>query len=261
MSKKAADLAAKKQAKQKKIAIVGFVIFLAVMGLTVPKTLKMLKGPQPVATPPAQPAAPTATTPGATPADPTAAGATPAPTGAAQLIDTGSQPEASSGQLISFERFASKDPFAQQVDAEVGAESAPESAPEDEPGVDAGAAPDEATPAAPGTSTGTPTPGTSPSTPAQQPSSTPKPPPPAKPTSAVIAVNGVDETVKAGAAFPEADPVFELVSLTATEVKIGIAGGTLTGGSPTVTLKKGKKVTLMNTADGTRYELVLVSLA
>ena len=44
-------------------------------------------------------------------------------------------------------------------------------------------------------------------------------------------------------------------------MKVGIAGGTLTGGSQTVTLKKGKKVTLVNTADGTRYELVLVSLA
>jgi hypothetical protein len=257
MSKKAADLAAKKQAKQKKIAIVGFVIFLAVMGFSLPKTLKMLKGPQPIATPTTETA-----TASATPADPGAPSATATPavaTGSAELVDTGAQPEAGEGQLISFERFASKDPFAQQVDALPASDEAPaaESAPETDPRTEAGAASDPAKPASPGAAS----PGTTPSAPAQESSSTPKPAPPAKPTSAVIAVNGVDETVKAGAAFPEADPVFELVSLTATEVKIGIAGGTLTGGSPTVTLKKGKKVTLVNTADGTRYELVLESLS
>jgi hypothetical protein len=252
MSKKAADLAAKKQAKQKKIVIVGFVIFLAVMGFSLPKTLKMLKGPQPVATPVAQ----TATTPapGATPADAGGTGGTAAPAVSAELVDTGGQPEPGEGQLVSFERFASKDPFAQQVEASPQATPAAESAPDAERGVDPGAAPDPAKPASPGT----PTP---PPAPAQEPASKPKPAPAPRPTSAVISVNGVNETVKAGAAFPEADKVFELVSLTAIEVKIGIAGGTLTGGSPTVTLKKGKKVTLMNTADGTRYELVLVSLA
>ena len=58
---------------------------------------------------------------------------------------------------------------------------------------------------------------------------------------------------------PKADPVFTLVSLTATTAKIGIAGGSLESGSQTVTLKKNKPVTLMNTADGTRYVLRLVS--
>jgi hypothetical protein len=266
MSKKAADLAAKKQAKQKKIAIVGFVIFLAVMGFTLPKTLKMLKGPQPIATPTTE-----TTTTSATPADPGAppAAATPAVSaGSAELVDTGAQPEAGEGQLVSFERFATKDPFAQQVDALPTSDEAPaaESAAETDPRAEAGAASDPAKPASPGaaspgTSSSAPAQEQSSTPPAQEPSSRPKPAPPAKPTSAVIAVNGVDETVKAGAAFPEADPVFELVSLTATEVKVGIAGGTLTGGSPTVTLKKGKKVTLVNTADGTRYELVLESLS
>jgi hypothetical protein len=59
--------------------------------------------------------------------------------------------------------------------------------------------------------------------------------------------------------FPADSPFFHLVSLTATTAKIGIAGGTLATGS-TVTLKKGKAVTLMNTADGTRYILVLISM-
>ena len=96
----------------------------------------------------------------------------------------------------------------------------------------------------------------------------PPPPPPAatgqpaaKPTSAKIAINGAREDVKVGDNFPSSDPVFTLVSLTKKTAKVGIAGGTLSTGTGTVTLTKGKKVTLMNTADGTRYELVLVSVA
>ncbi len=47
------------------------------------------------------------------------------------------------------------------------------------------------------------------------------------------------------------------MSLTAKAAKISIAGGSLANGS-TVTLSLGKPVTLMNTADGTRYVLVYV---
>jgi hypothetical protein len=50
------------------------------------------------------------------------------------------------------------------------------------------------------------------------------------------------------------------VSLTSTTAQIGIAGGSLATGSKTVPLKKGKPVTLMNTADGTRYVLIFVSV-
>jgi hypothetical protein len=254
MSKKSVDLAAKKQAKQKKIAIVGFVILIAVMAFTGPKTLKSLKGAEAVPPPPAAVTpAPGATT---TPTDPTGVGAA-VPVVSAELVDSGVQVEAGEGQLVSFERFASKDPFAQQVDGLADAPPAEGTAPNPVPGSETGAPSKATKPASPG-SPGSPG---SPSAPAPKPVAPPKPAPVANPTSAVIAVNGVNETVKAGAPFPEADQVFELVSLTATEVKVGIAGGTLTGGSPTVTLKKGKKVTLMNTADGTRYELVLVSLS
>jgi hypothetical protein len=55
--------------------------------------------------------------------------------------------------------------------------------------------------------------------------------------------------------------VFTLVSLTAGAAKIGIAGGAYENGAATMTLKKGKTVTLMNTANGTRYVLRLVSTA
>ena len=63
-----------------------------------------------------------------------------------------------------------------------------------------------------------------------------------------------------GSSFPSDDPVFKLVSLTSSTAKVAVAGGSLSSGAPTVTLTKGKKVTLMNTADGTRYDLVLVSV-
>ena len=55
--------------------------------------------------------------------------------------------------------------------------------------------------------------------------------------------------------------IFKLVSLTKNGAKIAIAGGSLDNGAPTVTLTKGKPVTLMNTADGTRYVLRLVSVS
>jgi hypothetical protein len=76
----------------------------------------------------------------------------------------------------------------------------------------------------------------------------------------VISVNGLQETVTTGGEFPKDSPVFRLVKLVGGEARIGIAGGALASGSPTVTLRKGKAVTLVNTADGTRYELKLVSV-
>jgi hypothetical protein len=76
----------------------------------------------------------------------------------------------------------------------------------------------------------------------------------------VISVNGAEEAVSVGGNFPKASPVFRLVKLVGGEARIGIAGGALASGAPTTTLKKGKTLTLVNTADGTRYELRLVSV-
>jgi hypothetical protein len=67
--------------------------------------------------------------------------------------------------------------------------------------------------------------------------------------------------VAVGGSFPSAAPVFTLVSLTRSAAKIGIAGGSYESGAATVNLPKGKTVTLMNTADGTRYTLRFVSAA
>jgi hypothetical protein len=84
------------------------------------------------------------------------------------------------------------------------------------------------------------------------------------PGSAVISVNGTLTSVTVGGDFPQpgtsdpsAQPFFHLVSLTAHTARISIAGGSYTNGAPTVTLRENKPVTLVNTADGTRFRLIL----
>jgi hypothetical protein len=76
----------------------------------------------------------------------------------------------------------------------------------------------------------------------------------------VISINGVSETVRVGKSFPASTPTFKLVSVTKASAQVGIAGGSLASGQQTVTLKLNKQLTLMNTADGTRYVLRLVSV-
>jgi hypothetical protein len=79
------------------------------------------------------------------------------------------------------------------------------------------------------------------------------------PTTASIAINGVVEIVEVGKDFPAADPVFHLVALTRSVAKIAIAGGSYADGAATVTLKKGKTLTLENTADGSLFTLRLIA--
>ena len=77
--------------------------------------------------------------------------------------------------------------------------------------------------------------------------------------SAQISVNGQTEGVGVNGTFPSADPVFKLVSVSAKSAKIAVDGGTYATGAGSITLQKGEAVTLVNTADGTRYLVVLVS--
>jgi hypothetical protein len=145
-------------------------------------------------------------------------------------------PTLQDGQLASFSRFASKDPFSQQLS---DVQSSPSSSPS---GGSSGGG--SANPGLPGL------PGSAP-----------------KPGTAVISVNGTLYTVATKTDFPQpsaADPavvpLFHLVSVTAHTATISIAGGSYATGAPTVTLKENKPVTLMNTADGSRYTLVLKPL-
>ena len=63
--------------------------------------------------------------------------------------------------------------------------------------------------------------------------------------------------------FPAADPVFVLESL-ATDgksVEISVAGGSYSNGKQTIKLQIGKRLTLQNTSDGSRYDLELLTVA
>ena len=243
-----------KAKRQKIIAVGGGVLLLAILAFQVPRTMKMLNAEPPPSARPAEVA------PGAAPSsDPSVlptpglvgGGAAPAASGDGTLVDSDPAPVASNGQLISFGSFASKDPFVEQIDPSVaggGGSSGSTAAPS---GVGTG------TSTSTGTSTGT---GTGGGVPATIVPVTPATGSPGVAGSAVISVNGVEETVTPGAEFPKDAPVFRLAKVVGGEVKIGIAGGALASGSPTITLRKGKAVTLVNTADGTRYELKLVSV-
>jgi hypothetical protein len=216
---------AKAKAKRQKIilAVLG-VVFLAVLAWQVPSVLKMMnKKPAAAATTPPPAAAP------ATPVTPVPGTPVSATTPGAGLTDSDPAAQAATGQLVTFDRFASKDPFQQQ--ALLG----------------------DSTPAPTETKVEPPS-GTTTS------STKPPPPPPAPaPTSAQIAVNGSSETVAKGGTFPQSDPVFVLLSVSKTTAKVAISGGSLASGGATVTLKRGKKLTLENTVDGARYVLLLVS--
>jgi hypothetical protein len=237
MAKNRVDSLKAKQQKQKKILAVLGVVFLGVAAFMGPKLWKQLHPPplpprvipanggNPVAGAPPL-AAPTlggAQEPGATTTDATGS-----------LVAAG--PTLQDGQLASFSRFASKDPFAQQLsDAQTPSSSLSSSG---------GSSSGGANPGLPGV------PGNAP-----------------KPGTAVISVNGTLYTVATKTDFPQPSatdptvvPLFHLVSVTAHTATISIAGGSYATGAATVTLKENKPVTLMNTADGTRYTLVLKPL-
>jgi hypothetical protein len=239
-----------KAKRQKIIAAVGGVILLAVLAFQVPRTMKMMNQSQDTSSTPA----PAATTPAtATPISaPSLAGgnatAAAAP-GGDGMTDPDTVPAPQSGQLLAFGLFRSKDPFVQQLDLN-GATGSSGPVP-----VSSGAT------GATGPAKGGSSSGGGGVTPAPKPAAKPSPAPAAAPTSAVISVNGAPETVQVGGTFPAADPYFKLVSLTKKGAKISIAGGSLENGAPTVTLTKNKALTLMNTADGTRYVLRLVSVS
>jgi hypothetical protein len=141
-------------------------------------------------------------------------------------------------QLASFTLFEVKDPFVQQVGSESAAAAAP---PADQAAGSTG--PNASSP-----------PGSSGSTPAG--TGTP-PAAPAPIIYATIDFNSKPQQVQVKGTFPTPEPLFVLRSLTKKQAKISVAGGSFDGGQP-VTLKLGKKVTLVNTATGVRYVLKLV---
>jgi len=248
VAKKPVDPAKAKQAKQKRLVIILAVVFVLAMAYAVNTMMGLNSGggAKPSAAPPT-PVTSSTTTPTSTPTStpstattaPTLAGSgtttTPASTDSSSLVAVVT-PSADPGQLESFSRFSSKDPFDSQGPKSGGASSSGSSG--------SGGS---------GTSGSSGHGGGGGKTP-----KTPPAPPTPPPTTAVLSVNGTEESVPSGSDFPSSNPIFQLVALTSTTAQVGIAGGSYDTGQATITLTVNKPLTLVNTADGTRYTLLLL---
>jgi hypothetical protein len=236
MARKTVDPLKAKQKKQKILAAVLGVLFVGLLAFQGPRVWKQLHPPTTVQT---QYETATTTTTASTPslAAPSLSSGSQAPAASGSTdpsLASSTAPTLADGTLTSFSRFASKDPFAQQISDEKSSSSSSSSGGSSKSSGGGKKSPSNSGGTAP-------TPGT-----------------------AVISVNGTLYTVAVGSDFPEASatdtsvvPLFHLVSVTAHSAKISIAGGSYSSGAATVTLLENKPVTLMNTADGTRYRLIL----
>jgi hypothetical protein len=230
------DIRQAKDRRAKRLAIGGVVVLAAVLAYEIPHVMKKSGGsastPPPVTTTATAgtgvSAAPSTTAPSTAP--------TAVPTASAKLPNSDVAPQRLKSQLYSFSHFAGKDPFVQQVSA--------------------------------ADITASPSGGSGPSTGGSSSSSASSVPAPAQQTSArtlaktgvaTMQVNGKVQTVRIGAGFPSANPLFKLVSISHGVVRIGIANGSLASGAQTVSLTAGKSLTLVDTADGVRYKVELLS--
>jgi hypothetical protein len=243
--KKLQDIRAAKDRRAKKMAIGGAVLLVAVLAFEIPHMMKKSGGNSSSAAPaaattsttagPTTPAA--AVTPAVTPSGTAAAGVPAA--ASTKLPNSDVAPTRTKSQLYSFDTFAGKDPFVQQVSTSQA--TSPASSGSSASGTSA------PPPSAP--------PQTASTTSVQQTSARTL----AAGGVATIAVNGQTETVRVGKSFPSANPVFRLVSLAHGSANIGIANGSYTSGAQTVRLSSGRSVTLVDTADGVRYTVRLIS--
>jgi hypothetical protein len=232
MAKKAMDPLKAKQKKQKILAACLGVAFIGVMAFQVPRLMKK-DPPTPSVNGLTSTTGVTGTPTLAAPTLGGSAAPTTTPTTSSGALASTNLP-VQDGVLASFGLFSSKDPFSQQIATGAAAE-----------------------PSVGGGGSG----GSAPSVPSGLPTTSGKPP---APGSAVISVNGTLYDVPVGTDFPQASPtdptivpLFHLISLTSSTAKISIVGGSYSSGAPSVVLKVNKPVTLMNTADGTRYQIVL----
>jgi hypothetical protein len=229
-----------KDRRAKKLAIGGAVVLVAVLAY---QMSHMLGGKKAAAAP-----AVTTTADGtssATTAPGTASAAVMPTTGSTKL--TNSDPEAarSKSQLYSFSDFSGKDPFSQQLSAGTGSTTSTTSS---------------------GSTSGQTASATSPNTVIQTTSAHKRSARQGSSASSrslaqtgltTIAVNGRVETVRVGAGFPSANPLFRLVSVAHGVARIGLADGSYSSGAHTVSLAAGHTLTLVDTADGIRYRLQL----
>ena len=239
------DLREKKDRRMKIIAIGGAVMLVVLLAWEVPHFL----GKKAPATPSTTTDAASTTAAPATAAPATGTPATAPGTAAAAVLPTSTntklensdvQPTRTKSQLYSFTRFSGKNPFVPQI-----AVAAPGSS-SDSTGTTGSSAP-TSTPQAPATGvTG---------------SALKQVRVAGHATSATIAVNGKIETEHVGSAFPSANPVFKLVSLSSRGAKIGIANGSLSNGAQGVSLAVGKSLTLVDKTTGRRYVVRILSVS
>jgi hypothetical protein len=227
-----------KDKRAKKLAVGGVVLLAAVLAFEVPKVLHHggnSSSTPPAATTTAAPDAGVSATPATTAAGTAAAAVTPA--ASAKLTSSDVAPMRSKSQLYSFSNFAGKDPFVQQVSA-AAITSSPSM------GASSSSAPSSQ---GAGSSSAT--------APAQHTYSRTL----AQTGAVTVQVNGKVQSVRIGASFPSANPLFKLVSVAHGVARIGIANGSYASGAQTVSLTAGRTLTLVDTADGIRYKVRLIS--
>lgn len=238
-NKRLQDIRAAKDRRAKIMAIGGAVLLVAILAFELPHYLGGSKNSAAAAATTTSATA-GSTTPGAVSMPAATASGTPVATaalatGSTKLPNSDAAPNRSKSQLYSFDTFAGKDPFVQQVDTQASSSSSSPTG--------AGSS----TTSAPAPTTGT--------TSVQQTSARTL----ASGGVARITVNGKSETVRVGKSFPSANPVFMLVSLAHGVAKIGIANGSYSSGAQTVRLSTGRSLTLVDTANGVRYTVRLLS--
>jgi hypothetical protein len=219
------------------MAAVGAVLLIGLLVFQVPRVMAQMNrggaAPPPavptVSTPAGTAAPPSLASPTTATGNPSATGTSNPATGTPSSIKSGG----AAGQLTSFSRFESKDPFKQQVQTDGSTATGGY-------GSGSGSGSGGGTTGSAGSGSGSGGKGTQPA-----------------PGSAVISVNGTLMSVTVGTDFPSTSPLFHLISLTMTTAKISIAGGSYSSGVSAVTLHANKPVTLMNTADGSRFTLIL----
>ena len=233
--KRMEDLREAKDKKMKKVAVALSVVLAVVLAFEVPS---MLKGSGGSSTPAAAtPTASASTTP------PGTAAAAVTPVASTQLPNSDALPKAGKSELYSFSHFASKDPFVQQV---VAASSSAASGSSSSSSSSGSQSTKIAAPISPNGTTAAVTQNQSSRTLAVR-------------GAARISVNGRVQIVRVGTSFPSANPLFRLVSVSSNGVaKIGIASGSNSSGARTVSLVTGRTLTLVDTADGIRYQLRLI---
>jgi hypothetical protein len=226
------DIREAKDRRAKRLAIGGAVLLVAVLAFEMPKVLKGHGGSSsstpPAATTTATPSYGSSTTPAGTPVASTAV----LPATSAKLTTSDLAPRRLKSELYSFSHFAGKDPFVQQVSASDITSS---------PGTSGGS----------GGASGVITAGPAPRTTAARML--------ARTGVVTLQVNGKTQAVRVGGSFPSSNPLFKLVSVSHGLVRIGIASGSYQSGAQTVSLVSGRTLTLVDTADGVRYRIRLLS--